>query len=59
MLNKSGEWLSVSWINVDNPSDLDWLGMWVLPDNTTDIDAKTLAPVKYQARILYNNYSCK
>lgn len=50
-LNKSGEWLTVSWIYVENPSNLDWLGMWVLPDGTSDINAKTQAPVKYQVII--------
>ncbi len=48
MLNKSGEWLTVGWSYVDKPSNLDWLGMWVLPDGTSDINAKTQAPVKYQ-----------
>ncbi len=47
-LNKSGEWVTVSWSSVSQPSTLDWVGLWVLPDNQTSIDAKTKAPVKYQ-----------
>ncbi|XP_064383549.1 uncharacterized protein LOC135332138 [Halichondria panicea] len=52
-LNKSGEWVTVSWSSVSQPSTLDWVGLWVLPDNQTSIDAKTKAPVKYQ----YCNHS--
>ncbi|XP_064405797.1 uncharacterized protein LOC135350876 [Halichondria panicea] len=47
-LNRSGDWLTVYWSGVDKPSSLDWVGLWVLPDNATDINSKTQAPVKYQ-----------
>lgn len=40
-------WVTVTWKNVPNPSNDDWIGLWVLW-NSTEIDPKAAAPVKYQ-----------
>ena len=47
-LSKSGEWVTIEWSGVDQPTNDDWVGVWVLPSVDLDIDTKTQAPVKYQ-----------
>ena len=47
LLNRSGDWLSVSWEGVPHPSDSDWIGVYSPPVNG-GIDPKNHAPIKYQ-----------
>ena len=47
-LNMSGEWVEVGWSGVEQPTDQDWVGVWVLPYINSNINAQTQAPVKYQ-----------
>ena len=46
-LNHSGDWVTVSWENVDSPSSEDWIGVYSPPVSGT-IDAKHHAPIKFQ-----------
>ena len=48
LLNKSGEWVNVSWNGVFFPTKQDWLGVWVLPNSSVAIDARKQAPIKFQ-----------
>ena len=48
MLNQSGEWVRVNWSGVILPHKQDWIGVWLLPNDSFSIDAKQQAPVKYQ-----------
>ena len=50
-LNKSGAWVNVSWSGVVMPASDDWIGVWVLPDSSTSIDATKHAPVKFQVSV--------
>ena len=50
VLNQSGEWVRVSWSGVVIPQKLDWIGVWLLPNESFNIDAKHQAPVKYQVQ---------
>ena len=53
VLNQSGEWVRVNWSGVILPQKLDWIGVWLLPNDSFSIDAKQQAPVKYQVHV-YN-----
>ena len=48
VLNQSGEWVRVNWSGVILPQKQDWIGVWLLPNDSFTIDAKQQAPVKYQ-----------
>lgn len=48
LLKKSGQWVNVRWTGVNLPTKHDWVGLWVLPNIKTSINAKEKAPVKYQ-----------
>jgi hypothetical protein len=50
MLSQSGEWVRVNWSGVILPEKLDWIGVWLLPNDSFSIDAKQQAPVKYQVQ---------
>jgi len=47
LLAQSGDWVTVTWENVDSPSSSDWIGVYSPPINGT-IDVKNHAPVKFQ-----------
>ena len=47
LLAQSGDWVTVTWENVDSPSSSDWIGVYSPPVNGT-IDVKNHAPVKFQ-----------
>ena len=47
LLTHSGDWVTVTWANVDNPSPEDWIGVYSPPVSGT-IDAKHHAPIKFQ-----------
>ena len=49
-LDQSGEWVRVNWSGVILPQKLDWIGVWLLPNDSFSIDAKQQAPVKYQVQ---------
>lgn len=49
-LIKDSGLVTISWKNVPNPTKDDWIGLWTLWD-TTAIDPKKYAPVKYQVHI--------
>ena len=51
-LNKSGEWVNISWNGVYFPTKDDWVGVWVLPNASVSIDAKKQAPIKFQVSII-------
>ena len=59
MLNQSGEWVKVNWSGVILPQKLDWIGVWLLPNDSFSIDAKQQAPVKYQVQWPIVNISSK
>ena len=48
LLNKSGEWVKVSWGDLDNPSTEDWVGVFLLPNDSSMIDPRHHAPTKFQ-----------
>ncbi len=51
ILSKSVTWATVSWSGVQDPSASDWIGLWVLPEKSSDDYSnivKDHAPVKYQ-----------
>ena len=50
LLAHSGDWVTVTWANVDNPSPEDWIGIYSPPVNGT-VDAKNHAPIKFQVRL--------
>ncbi len=53
-LNKSGEWVEVSWDNVDSPDDYDWVGVFSPPLNDIyQINLQQQAPVKLQVHTMY------
>ena len=57
VLNQSGEWVRVSWSGVLLPQKLDWVGVWLLPNDSFSINAKQQAPVKYQVHCSsYNSH---
>ena len=47
LLERSGDWLTVSWEGVTHPSDSDWIGVYSPPING-GIDPTNHAPIKYQ-----------
>jgi len=47
LLNKSGEWVKVSW-DLDSPSTEDWVGFFLLPNDSSKIDPQHHAPTKFQ-----------
>jgi len=47
LLNKSGEWVKVSW-DLDSPSTEDWVGFFLLPNDSFVIDPRYHAPTKFQ-----------
>lgn len=51
LLNKSGEWVNISWTGVYFPDKDDWVGVWVLPNSTVSIDAREQAPIKFQVNV--------
>ena len=50
LLAHSGDWVTVTWANVDNPSPEDWIGIYSPPVNGT-VDAKNHVPIKFQVRL--------
>ena len=51
VLNKSGDWVDVTWSGVSNPSTKDdWIGVYAPPTNGNTVNPQTQAPVKYQVR---------
>lgn len=48
VLNTSGDWTKVYWNYVPSPSTGDWVGLFLVADNTSMIDPKHHAPTKYQ-----------
>ena len=48
VLNTSGDWTKVYWNYVPNPSTGDWVGLFLVANNTSVIDPKHHAPTKYQ-----------
>lgn len=49
LLQASGEWITVSWSNVENPAATDWIGVYSPPSNDVyRIDPVNHAPIKYQ-----------
>ena len=51
LLNKSGEWVKVSW-DLDSPSTEDWVGFFLLPNDSSMIDPKHHAPTKFQVAMV-------
>ena len=51
LLNQSGEWVKIAWSSVFFPTKDDWVGVWVLPNNSSTIDATRQAPIKFQVGI--------
>ena len=49
LLSHSGEWVTVSWSGVSQPSAGDWIGIFSPPTNGS-IDPVQHAPYKYQVR---------
>ena len=58
-LKMSGEWVEVGWSGVNQPTDQDWVGVWVLPYISSNINAQTQAPVKYQVSRKQLYSTCK
>ena len=50
MFNQSGEWVRVNWSGVLLPQKQDWVGVWLLPNDSFTINVKQQAPVKYQVQ---------
>lgn len=50
-LAHSGDWVTVTWRNVHNPTSSDWIGVY-LPTVSGTIDAKNHAPIKFQVRYI-------
>lgn len=50
---KSGDWVTLSWDGVPNPSDQDWIGVY-LTAGDGKINTTNHAPVKYQVGLLTN-----
>ena len=51
-IEQSGNWVTVKWSGVNNPSDADWIGVYSPPnDNSYPIDPVNHAPIKYQVFI--------
>ena len=48
-LAHSGDWVTVTWRNVHNPTSSDWIGVY-LPTVRGTIDARNHAPIKFQVR---------
>ena len=46
-LNKTGEWITVTWTGVSKPAKDDWIGVYSPPVNQS-IDPVKHAPVKFQ-----------
>ena len=46
-LNKSGDWVTVQWEGVSDPSSDDWIGVYA-PPNGESVDPSKIAPVKFQ-----------
>ena len=59
VLNQSGEWVRVSWSGVVIPQKLDWIGVWLLPNESFNIDAKHQAPVKYQVQYTFTTLTAR
>ena len=51
-IEQSGNWVTVKWSGVSNPSDADWIGVYSPPvDDSYPIDPVNHAPIKYQVFI--------
>lgn len=49
LVEKSGDWVTVSWEGVSSPSKKDWVGVYSPPaNNAYGINATKNAPIKYQ-----------
>lgn len=46
-LNQSGDWVTVQWEGVSDPSSDDWIGIYA-PPNGESVDPSKIAPVKFQ-----------
>ena len=55
-INSSYQWFDVQVMGVASPKDDDWIGLFALPDNETEIDARSHAPVKFQYCNADNQY---
>lgn len=48
-LSTSGEWVTVRWKYVDEPSEKDWIGVFTPPiDDTYPINPTEHAPIKWK-----------
>ena len=52
LLAHSGDWVTVTWANVDNPSPKDWIGVYSPPVNGS-VDPINHAPIKFQVHLCY------
>ena len=50
-LAHSGDWVTVTWRNVHNPTSSNWIGVY-LPTVSGTIDARNHAPIKFQVRYI-------
>lgn len=59
MLNKSGEWVEVSWANVDSPDEYDWVGVFSPPrEDVYQINLEHQAPIKLQVIFAWGHCVC-
>ena len=51
-VEKSGDWVTVSWEGMSSPSKKDWIGVYSPPaNNAYGINATKNSPIKYQVQI--------
>lgn len=51
-VEKSGDWVTVSWEGMSSPSKKDWIGVYSPPaNNAYGINATKNSPIKYQVYI--------
>ena len=48
VIDQSSAMVEVTFSKASNPADDDWIGVWLIPDDSASIDPKNHAPVKYQ-----------
>ena len=55
-INNSYQWFNVQVLGVSSPSEDNWIGLFTLADNETEINATSHAPVKFQYCNVDNGY---
>ena len=53
-LTQSGEWVTVRWRYIEDPSDNDWVGVFTPPiDDVYPIDPTEHSPIKWKVQCTY------